>query len=62
MPDLCWWWELRRLQGLLSICMICKKIREGSEWVPVDTYVVSKTAASFSHALCPQCMKKQSEG
>lgn len=52
---------MRQLEGLLSICMLCKKIREGSEWVPVDTYVVSKTAASFSHAFCPECMKKQSE-
>ena|SRR5438132_1384988 len=26
--------ELRQIEGLLSICMLCKKIREGGEWVP----------------------------
>lgn len=54
--------ELRQMEGLLSICMVCKKIREGPGWVPVDEYVAGKTATSFSHALCPVCMKVQIEG
>ena len=51
--------EMRVMQGLLSICMHCKKIREGKEWVPVDAYVTGKTATTFSHAFCPECMQKQ---
>ncbi len=47
------------MEGLLSICGVCKKIREGQSWVPVDEYVSSKTATSFSHALCPDCFAKQ---
>jgi sigma-B regulation protein RsbU (phosphoserine phosphatase) len=51
--------EMRQMEGLLSICMRCKKIREGKAWVPVDEYVAGHTATSFSHAFCPECMKQQ---
>ena len=50
--------EMRQMQGLLSICMMCKKIREGEEWIPVERYVAARTATSFTHGLCPECSKK----
>jgi adenylate cyclase len=53
--------EMRQMQGLLSICMLCKKIREGKEWIPVDSYVSGRTATSFSHAFCPECLQRQNE-
>jgi DNA-binding response OmpR family regulator len=53
--------DLRRMEGLLSICMHCKKIRQDTSWVPVDEYITHRTAASFSHSLCPECMKRQIE-
>ena len=51
--------EMRQLEGLLSICSHCKKIREGKDWIAVDEYVTAKSAASFSHGFCPDCLKKQ---
>lgn len=51
--------EMRRLEGLLSMCMLCKKIREGEEWVPVEHYVSTRTASSFTHGFCPECLKIQ---
>lgn len=51
--------EMRQLEGLLSMCMLCKKIRDGTEWVPVDHYVSTRTATSFSHGFCPECLKIQ---
>jgi len=51
--------EMRQLQGLLSICSVCKKIREGKEWVQVEKYVATRTATSFSHGFCPECLAKQ---
>ena len=51
--------EMRQMEGLLSICMHCKKIREGEKWVPVERYVASRTATQFSHGLCPDCLKLQ---
>ncbi len=53
--------EVRQMEGLLSICMHCKKIREGESWVPVDEYVAGRTATSFSHAFCPECLQRQIE-
>jgi hypothetical protein len=47
------------MEGLLSICMWCKKIRQGTEWVPVDEFVSKTTAVSFSHSFCPECKKRQ---
>lgn len=49
--------ENRVLQGLLSICAQCKRIRdsEDQQWKPVETYVQSHSAATFSHGLCPSC-------
>ncbi len=51
--------EMRQLEGLLSICSTCKKIREGTSWVPVEEYIAGRTATSFSHAFCAECLKIQ---
>jgi phosphoserine phosphatase RsbU/P len=51
--------EMRQMQGLLAICMMCKKIREGEEWVAIERYVAARTATSFTHGLCPDCFKQQ---
>lgn len=54
--------EMQQLEGLLPICSYCKKIREGdaapsepSSWVPIESYVSSRSEASFSHGVCPTC-------
>jgi PAS domain S-box-containing protein len=49
--------ENRVLQGLLSICAQCKRIRdtEDNAWKPVESFVQSHSAAVFSHGLCPSC-------
>jgi hypothetical protein len=57
--------RIRQLEGLVPICAWCKKIRkEGadpwspSSWVPVERYVGERTAAKFSHGMCPECHAK----
>jgi hypothetical protein len=49
--------ENRVLQGMLSICAQCKRIRDGADqqWKPVELYVQDHSAAVFSHGLCPTC-------
>lgn len=44
------------LQGLLPICMWCKKIRndEGS-WDRIEKYISEHSDAQFSHCICPDC-------
>ena len=46
-----------RLQGLLPICCVCKRIRNGEQyWQQVEEYVSAHSAARFSHGLCPDCV------
>src|SRR5262249_57910928 len=50
--------QVRQLQGLLPICCYCKKIRDDRNyWQQVETYVGDHSAARFSHAICPDCLK-----
>ncbi len=50
--------SLRQLEGLLPICAYCKKIRDQTEWCPVEEYVSRKTDATFSHGVCPDCYER----
>jgi hypothetical protein len=51
--------EVETLSGLLPICSHCKKIRQDDgAWLPVEVYVGDRSEASFSHTICPDCMKK----
>jgi hypothetical protein len=52
--------EVRTLRGLLCICAWCKRIRADAEaWESVEKYVASRTHASFSHGICPECLQSQ---
>lgn len=47
------------LEGMLSICSECKKVRDDNgEWVGVESYVSQRTDVSFSHGYCPVCLEK----
>jgi two-component system NtrC family sensor kinase len=57
--------EIRTLEGILPICSHCKKIRkEGADpadpsgWVPVDAYISDRSDATFTHGICPDCLRK----
>ena len=46
------------LSGYLPICSRCKKIREESgQWREVESYIHAKTAADFTHTVCPECAR-----
>ena len=48
--------RIQSLEGLLPICMHCKKIRDTSDaWHQLESYISSHTGAQFSHGLCPEC-------
>ena len=54
--------HVTRLQGLLPICMYCKKIRNDQNyWTQVETYVSDHSDARFSHGICPECRIKHIE-
>jgi DNA-binding response OmpR family regulator len=48
--------HVKQLQGLLPICMFCKKIRDDSDtWHRLETYIERNSEAMFSHSLCEEC-------
>jgi CheY-like chemotaxis protein len=50
--------QIRTLQELLPICSYCKKIRNDQDyWEQLDTYLIEKQQADFSHSICPDCYK-----
>lgn len=51
--------HVKTLQGILPVCMYCRKIRTDQEsWQVIEQYVQDHTDANFSHTLCPDCLEK----
>ena len=49
--------QVKQLQGLLPICVDCKRIRDDQNyWHRVEKYISDRTDASFTHGLCPECL------
>ena len=51
--------HVKKLQGIIPICMYCHQIRTDSEsWQRIDSYITEHSDAEFSHSICPECMDK----
>jgi hypothetical protein len=51
--------DIKTLSGLLPICASCKKIRDDrGYWNQLEKYIQDRSEATFSHGICPECMKK----
>lgn len=51
--------EVKTLSGLIPICGWCKNVRnDKGYWSTVEQYVRSRTDATFSHGICPECREK----
>jgi CheY-like chemotaxis protein len=52
--------RIRRLEGIISICSYCKKIRnEENSWEQLEVYITEHSEALFSHGICPACRDVQ---
>lgn len=54
------------LQGLLPICMHCKKIRgplgqpeDPKSWKQIEAFISERVEVKFSHGYCPDCFNKE---
>lgn len=48
--------RIKKLEGIISICMYCKKIRNEHElWEQMEKYITEHSDAMFSHSVCPDC-------
>lgn len=53
--------KVRQLEGIIPICMYCKKIRDDKEsWQQMEGYISQHSEAHFSHGICPECYTKVS--
>jgi signal transduction histidine kinase len=51
--------EIKTLRGLIPMCAWCRNIRDDKGyWKKVEKYIEEHTDASFTHGICPRCMKK----
>lgn len=51
--------ELKKLSGLLPICLNCKKIRDSEGyWKKIESYIAEHSDAKFTHGLCEDCMEE----
>ncbi|NOR45586.1 MAG: hypothetical protein GQ534_08390 [Candidatus Delongbacteria bacterium] len=51
--------EVKILEGIFPICSSCKQIRDDDgKWNEVEICIEKKSDATFSHSLCPECVKK----
>ncbi len=56
--------RVESLEGLLSICQYCKRVRlrdadedDHESWVAIEVYVRERINARFTHGVCPSCME-----
>lgn len=50
--------DIKTLEGLVPICAHCKKIRDDKGyWNHLETYLDKHSHATFSHGICPDCIK-----
>jgi hypothetical protein len=53
--------RLHYLEEFLRICSWCRRVCHEREWLELEKYFNSKFATPTSHAMCPECMKKNLE-
>jgi DNA-binding response OmpR family regulator len=55
--------DVKKLKGLLPICMYCKSIRDDRDyWHQIEEYIHDETGTDFSHGICPACLERMARG
>lgn len=54
--------RVKQLEGMIHICMYCKKIRvDQHTWERLEKYIGEHAEVMFSHGMCPSCAAEQME-
>ncbi|MCY3412442.1 MAG: hypothetical protein INQ03_12465 [Candidatus Heimdallarchaeota archaeon] len=54
--------SIKKLEGLLPICMYCRKIRNmDEEWETLDNYLLTLPEVEITHSVCEDCLKEHLE-
>ena len=50
--------KVKLMSGLLTICSICKKIRDDrGYWNKIESFIKERSTADFVRGFCPECAK-----
>jgi len=49
--------RLHYLEGFLRVCAWCKKVEDGGEWIPIETFFKERFQTESSHGICPDCLE-----
>lgn len=50
--------RIRYLEGFLSMCAKCKRIKVNDTWLPLEDFLSTHSNAILSHGLCPHCLQR----
>ena len=51
--------QIETLTGLLPVCAWCKKVcDDNGSWETIEKFISSRSSASITHSICPDCQKK----
>jgi hypothetical protein len=54
--------KVKALTGLVPICAWCKRIKDqGGSWLSLERFISRSAHAEVTHALCPDCLRRQEE-
>lgn len=54
--------RVKVLSGLVPVCAWCRKVRsDDGYWQQIEAYLTSRTEASFTHGICPDCLHRFEE-
>lgn len=54
--------KIKTLKGLIPMCAWCKKVRDDhGYWKKVEEYIEKHSDATFTHGICPECIRKEEE-
>jgi hypothetical protein len=51
--------QVRTLEGLIPVCSYCRRMRDDAGyWSRFEAYLASRTDATFTHGICPDCYEQ----
>jgi hypothetical protein len=50
--------KIKHLEGFVSICSECNRIRCGGKWIPLDEFLEDHSEAHLTHGYCEDCAKE----
>jgi hypothetical protein len=54
--------DLSRADGLVSICAVCKRVRQYQTWHTIERFIADRSQIRFSHGYCPACYESAVRG